>query len=196
MPFAMRRFPLPFLVSVCVLALSGCGEDDNNPAASDNPSAVVPEPAASSGGLRDFFGVIDGITSNRLVVSGTTFVVDGQTHVFRQGVEVGYGLLGLGNLVLVKARLNSQNELVAREIKLRVDAAPDVKVTGHVEKVDPPDLIVAGRLVHTNSGTSFFGVGDPRSLTDIQVGNQVTVTGPEGDERAILASKVRVESKN
>jgi hypothetical protein len=194
MPFAIRRSPLPFLVSLCVLALAGCGDDDN-PTASD-PSTVLPEPAAQSGGLRDFFGSIEGISATRLVVDGKTFIVDGQTRVFRQGVEVGYGLLGVGNLVLVKARLNSQNELVAREIKLRVDAAPDVKVTGRVERVDPPDLTVAGRLVHTNSGTAYFGAGDPRSLTDVQVGNQVTVTGPEGDDRAILASKVRVESKN
>jgi Domain of unknown function (DUF5666) len=194
MPFAMRRLSPLFLVSLCVLSLAGCGDD--NPATPEDPSAVLPQPAAASGGLRDFFGAIDGITATRLVVDGTTFVVDGQTHVFRQGVEVGYGLLGVGNLVLVKARLNSQNELVAREIKLRVDAAPDVKVTGRVERVDPPDLTVAGRLVHTNSGTAFFGAGDPHSLTDVQVGNQVTATGPEGDNRSILASKIRVESKN
>jgi len=194
MPFAIRRSSIPFLMSLCVLALAGCGGDDN-PTASD-PSAVLPAPAAESGGLRDFFGSIEGISSTRLVVDGTTFVVDGQTRVFRQGVEVGYGLLGVGNLVLVKARLNSQSVLVAREIKLRVDAAPDVKVTGRVEKVDPPDLTVSGRLVHTNSGTAFFGVGDPRSLIDVQVGNQVTVTGPETEDRSILASKVRVESRN
>ena len=58
------------------------------------------------------------------------------------------------------------------------------------------DLTVSGRLVHTNSGTAFFGVGDPRSLIDVQVGNQVTVTGPETEDRSILASKVRVESRN
>ena len=194
MPFAIRRSSIPFLISLCVLALAGCGDDDN-PTASD-PSAVLPEPAAESGGLRDFFGSIEGISATRLVVDGTTFVVDGQTRVFRQGVEVGYGLLGVGNLVLVKARLNSQNALVAREIKLRVDAGPDVKVTGRVESVAPPDLTVAGRLVHTNSGTAYLGVGDPRSLVDVQVGNQVTVTGPEGDNRSILASKIRVESRN
>ena len=194
MPFAIRRSSIPFLMSLCVLALAGCGDDDN-PTASD-PSAVLPAPAAESGGLRDVFGSIEGISATRLVVDGTTFVVDGQTRVFRQGVEVGYGILGVGNLVLVKARLNSQNVLVAREIKLRVDAAPDVKVTGRVERVDPPDLTVSGRLVHTNSGTAFFGVGDPRSLIDVQVGNQVTVTGPEVEDRSILASKIRVESRN
>jgi Domain of unknown function (DUF5666) len=193
MRFAIRRVPLPFLMSLCVLALTGCSDD--NPSAPDE-SAVVPEPAAESGGLRDFFGSIEGISATRLVVDGTTFIVDGETRVFRQGVEVGYGLLGVGNLVLVKARLNSRNELVAREVKLRVDAAPDIKVTGRVERVAPPDLTVAGRLVHTNSATAYFGVGDPRSLVDVQVGNQVTVTGPEGDDRSVLASKIRVEARN
>jgi uncharacterized protein DUF5666 len=193
MQAAIRRFPVPFLISLCVLALAGCGDD--NPSAPDE-SAVVPASAAESGGLRDFFGSIDGLTATSLVVDGQTFLVDGDTHVFRQGVEVGYGLLGVGNLVLVKARLNSRGQLVAREIKLRVDAAPDVKVSGRVERMDPPDLVVAGRLVHTNSATAYLGVGDPRALADVQVGNQVTVTGPEGDDRSVLASKIRVESKN
>lgn len=195
MPFALRRVPLPFIVSVCVLVLAGCGDDDT-PTASSDVSGVIPEPAAASGGLRDFFGAIEGLTDTRLVVDGTTFIVDGETHVFRQGVEVGYGILGVGNLVVVKARLNSRNELVAREIKLRVDAVPDVKVSGRVERTDPPDLVVAGRLVHTNSGTAYLGVGDPRQLADVRVGNQVTVTGMESDDRSILATKIRVESRN
>ena len=195
MSFASRRFPLPFLVSICVLALAGCGDDDNPTAATD-ASGVIPEPAAASGGLRDFFGAIEGLTATRLVVDGATFIVDGETHVFRQGVEVGYGLLGVGNVVVVKARLNSRGELVAREIKMRVDAVPDVKVTGRVEQTAPPDLVVAGRVVHTNSGTAYLGVGDPRQLSDVQVGNQVTVTGMESDDRSILATKIRVEARN
>lgn len=191
MSLSFRR-SLPLLLSLATLALAGCGDDDN----AQDVSPVVPDAVADSGGLRDFFGSIEGLSGSSLAVDGHTFLVDGDTHVFRQGVEVGYGILGIGDLVLVKARLNSRGALVAREIKLRVDSAPDVKVSGRVEKVDPPDLTVAGRLVHTNSGTSLFGVGDPRSLVDIHVGDQVTVTGPEGDDRSILASKIRVEAKD
>jgi hypothetical protein len=64
-----------------------------------------------------------------------------------------------------------------------------------VERLDPPDLVVSGRLVHTNSGTVFLGLGDPRSLQDVKVGYLVTVTGPEGDDRSLLATKIRVEAK-
>ncbi len=193
----MSRFlrrTLPLLLSIGTLALAGCGDDDDDN--SQDVSPVVPDAVADSGGLRDFFGPIEGLSGASLAVDGRTFVVDGETRVFRQGVEVGYGLLAVGDLVLVKARLNSRGALVAREIKLRVDSAPDVKVSGRVEAVDAPDLRVAGRLIHTNSGTSVFGVGDPRSLADIQVGYQVTVTGPEGDDRSVLASKIRVEARN
>jgi len=190
---SIRRYPVPFLISLCVLALAGCGDDENR---SQDVSPVIPDPVAQSGGLRDFFGPIEGLSATRLVVDGRTFVVDGQTHVFRQGLEIGYGALAVGDVVVVKARLNSQNELVAREIKLRVDSAPDVKVSGLVERLDPPDLVVAGRTIHTNSGTAFLGVGDPRSLGDIHAGNQVTVTGVEGDDRSVLATKIRVEAKN
>ena len=192
MPRTMRRSPLlPFLMALCVLSLAGCGDDD----ATQDSSPVVPDPVADSGGLRDFFGSIEGLSSASLAVDGRTFLVDSQTHVFRQGAEVGYGFLAVGNLVLVKARVNSRGELVAREIKLRVDNAPDVKVSGRVERLSPPDLTVGGRLVHTNSGTAIFGVGDPRTLGDIREGDQVTVTGPEGDDRSVLATKIRVEAK-
>ena len=192
---ANRLFPLPFLISLSVLALAGCGDGDMNPSSPDASSPAVPEPVPESGGLRDFFGSIEGLSSTRLVVDQSTFVVDEQTRVFREGVEIGYGALAVGDLVLVKAKLNSRGELVAREIKLRVSNAPDVKLTGHVERLDPPDLVVSGRLVHTNSATAFLGLGDPRSLADVQVGYQVTVTGPEGDDRSLLATKIRVEAK-
>lgn len=195
MQHALRRFPRSFLIALCVLALAGCGDDDDNNPTSADVSPVVPEPAAASGGLREFFGAIEGLTATSLVVDGNTFVVDGETRVFRQGAEVGYGILGVGNLVVVKARLNSRGELVAREIKLRVDVVPDMKLTGHVEQMTPPDLVVSGRIVHTNSGTAFVGLGDPRSLADIQVGYLVTVTGSEGDDRSILATKIRLEAK-
>jgi hypothetical protein len=183
-------------MSLSVLALAGCGDDDMNPGSPNASSPVVPDAVPESGGLRDFFGSIEGLSSTRLVVDQTTFVVDDQTRVFREGAEVGYGALAVGDLVLVKAKLNSRGELVAREVKLRVNSAPDVKLTGHVERLAPPDLVVAGRLVHTNSATAFLGLGDPRSLADVQVGYLVTVTGPEGDDRSLLATKIRVEAKN
>jgi hypothetical protein len=179
-------------MALCVLSLAGCGDDND---ATQDSSPVVPDPVADSGGLRDFFGSIEGLSSTSLVVDGRTFLVDNQTHVFREGTDVGYGFLAVGNLVLVKARVNSRGELVAREIKLRVDNAPDVKVSGRVESVNLPDLVVAGRLVHTNSGTAVFGAGDPKGLPDVRVGDQVTVTGPEGDDRSVLANKIRVEAK-
>ena len=119
----------------------------------------MPEPVPESEGSATSSGPSRN-SSTRLVVDQSTFVVDEQTRVFREGVEIGYGALAVGDLVLVKAKLNSRGELVAREIKLRVSNAPDVKLTGHVERLDPPDLVASGRLVHTNSATAFLGLGD------------------------------------
>src|SRR4030095_6493290 len=104
------------------------------------------------------------ITLSALVVDGRTFLINGETHAFRQGGDIGVGALAVGDIVVVKAKVNNDGVLIAREIRLRVDSAPAIKVSGRVDSKNPPDLVVAGRLVHPNSGTDLTGGGGPRHL--------------------------------
>jgi hypothetical protein len=101
----------------------------------------------------------------------------------------------VGDLVVVRARQNRSGVWVAREIKLRVDAPAEVKITGRVDAVKAPELVVAGRRVLTGPDTSFLGVGEPRSLSDVRAGDLVTVTGFENDKDTTQATKIRVESR-
>ena len=186
----------PFLrltgVLVFLVLAAACGDDSAT--TPDDPAAQVPEPA--SGGLASFFGRIDGIGAGQLVVAGRAFAVDGDTHVFVQQNEAPFSVLHVGDLVLVRARQNRAGAWVAREIKVRIDTPVEVKITGRVDSIKPPELVVAGQLVVTGPDTAFLGTGDPRSLADIRSGDLVTVTGFESDKGVTQAQKIRVESRS
>lgn len=181
------------LILPLVAGLTGCGDNDSTgPDAVGAPAPVEP----GSGGLTDFFGPIEGLGAQTIAVDGRTFLVTGETVVLRQGASVGYGFLAVGDLVVVKARQNGNGAWVAREIRLRVDAtAPEAKLTGRVDSVTPPALVVAGRTVQTNSATVYLGKGEPRALTDVHAGDLVTVSGPDIGDGVLLATRIRVESK-
>jgi hypothetical protein len=187
----MRLTLLRFVGLLCLILLAAaCGSDSPT---SDEPAGQVPEPG--SGGLVSFFGRIDDIGSSHVTVAGRVFAVDGDTHVFVQQNEVRFSNLHVGDLVVVRAHQNRSGTWVAREIKVRVDSPPEVKLTGRVDSIVPPELKVAGRLVVTGPDTSFLGVGDPRSLRDVRVGDLVTVTGFESSTGVTQATKIRVESR-
>jgi hypothetical protein len=100
----------------------------------------------------------------------------------------------VGDQVVVRAHQNRTGTWVAREIKIRVDTPPEIKITGRVDSVQAPELRVAGRLVMTGPDTTYLGAGEPRSLADVHAGDLVTVTGFES-EGVVQATKIRVESK-
>jgi hypothetical protein len=190
----IHRIRHSFFVLPLLLALTGCGGDDDDATGPDAVSAAPVEPG--SGGLTDFFGPIEGLDAETIAVDGRTFLVVAETVVLRQGAPVGFGFLAVGDPVVVKARQNGNGAWVAREIRLRVDAtAPEAKLSGRVESVTPPALVVAGRTVQTNSATEFLGKGEPRALTDVHQGDLVTVSGPDIGDGVLLATKIRVESK-
>lgn len=188
----IHRIRHSFLVLPLLLVLTGCGDDDAT--GPDAVSTAAVEPA--SGGLTDFFGSIEGLGAQTIAVDGRTFLVNANTTVLRQGAPVGYGFLAVGDLVVVKARQNGGGAWVAHEIRLRVDAtAPEAKLTGVVQSVTPPALVVGGRTVQTNGATVYLGKGEPRSLADVHEGDLVTVSGPDIGDGVLLATKIRVESK-
>lgn len=184
-------FRLGLAAGLLVLA-AGCGDDDS-PSAADQPAALSAEP--QSGGLTSFFGRIETLAADHLTVDGRVFGIDGETRVLLQQGEASFSVLHVGSTVVVRARQNRNGAWLAREIKLRLDPPSEVKLTGRVEAVQPPDLVVAGRRVRTGPDTLYLGVGEPRSLPDVHGGDLVTVTGFEVEEGILQATKIRVESK-
>lgn len=182
-----RRHHVLFAGFAVLAALLAASCDDD----STSDSAAL---TAGSGGLVEFAGGVEAISSNSITLGGRTFVVDSETVTLRDGVQVAFSIVGLDSFVVIKASQNRNGTWVAREIKIRVGGAAEVKITGRVDSITSPDLVVSGRMVRVTGSTTFTGVGDPRSLADVRQGDTVTVTGLD-EGGSLLALKIRVESK-
>jgi Domain of unknown function (DUF5666) len=183
----MRRRHSVLLAVLAALLAAACGDD--------SPTSDQAALTEGSGGLVEFAGGIDAITADSLTVAGRTFVVDSSTVTLREGTAISFSLLKLDDFVVIKASQNRNGVWTAREIRLRVGTAvSEIKLTGRVDSVSPPNLVVSGRVVTVIASTEFTGLGDPRSLNDIRPGYTVTVTGiDQGD--SLLALKIRLEAK-
>jgi uncharacterized protein DUF5666 len=201
----MRAFLRFSAVAGLLIFGAACGNDNNDsPAAPQVPSpsptpvgtpapAPSPTPSPAPGSNEQFFGAIDAISPTQINVSGRVFEVNNDTRVTQSGnVTIPYSSLALGDFVLVTARQNRADVWTALEIKRRIETPEQVKVTGRVESISSPDLMVSGQLFRTDGATAFTGLG--RSLGDIQVNDLVTVTAVQ-DDGFVRALKIRLESK-
>jgi hypothetical protein len=69
----------------------------------------------------------------------------------------------------------------------------EVEFRGTVQSVSAPDLVVDGRLVHTDASTEVKSHGDPIDVSAIPVGVLVEVEGTGQSDGSVLARKIRVE---
>lgn len=202
----MRSFLRFSAVAAFLILGAACGDDNDNPAApapqvpSPSPTPVgppapapTPTPSPAPGGIEQFFGAIDAISPSQINVSDRLFEVNADTRVIQSGnVTIPYSSLQLGDSVLVTARQNRADVWTALEIKRRIETPEQVKVTGRVESISAPDLMVNGQAFRTDGGTAFTGLG--RSLGEIEVNDLVTVTAVQ-DDGFVRALKIRLESK-
>src|SRR5262249_7941520 len=72
-------------------------------------------------------------------------------------------------------------------------AGKRVEFNGTVESITPPTLTVSGRPVVTNADTKIKRSGNPITLADLKVGDQVEVEGTQQADGSVLASKIKFE---
>jgi ribosomal protein L35AE/L33A len=73
------------------------------------------------------------------------------------------------------------------------DEGTEVEFKGTVQSVNPPDLRVAGRTVHTNGNTKIVRKDQRIGLSDVKVGATVEVEGARQADGSVLAKKIKVE---
>jgi hypothetical protein len=72
----------------------------------------------------------------------------------------------------------------------------EVEFQGAVQSVNPPDLVVDGRLVHTDDATDIKSHGDVIALSAVPVGSTVEIEGTSQSDGSVLARKIRLEDGN
>jgi hypothetical protein len=147
----------------------------------------------------EFRGVIDSVNPPNLSVAGRVIVTDSATEFGGEDEDSAFTLADLhaGDTVKVEGVLQPDSTILAREIELRrgendEGEHPDeeAEVEGAVDSLFPPDLMVAGHLVHTDSMTEIRHDGDTLSLGDLHVGERVKVEGVLESDGSILAQKI------
>lgn len=149
----------------------------------------------------EFLGVIDSVNApDHLTVSGRVVAVDSAT-VIRQDEgdsNLTFADLHAGDTVKVEGTLQPDSSVLAREIEVRHGEAGEqeneAEVEGVIDSLLPPDLFVAGQVVHTDSATVIRHDGDTLTLGDLHAGDRVRVKGVQLADGSILAREIEPES--
>ena len=133
------------------------------------------------------------------MVSGRLVRTDGSTRFRRSGNAVTFAALQVGQSVEVEGI--SQRDGSVQASKVGIEDGPnggggaesEIRFTGRVDSIAPPSLVVAGRLVITDSSTRIERRGDPISLSSIKAGDRVEVEGTQRSDGSVRAKKVSLE---
>lgn len=119
-----------------------------------------------------------------------------------QGADDGPATLRLSgpglNASITVPRLH-ENLIVRVSVRLSDDGSaelenePEAELSGSIDSVKAPDLVVSGQTVHTDAHTGFRIAGVAAALADLKAGEQVEVEGAEQADGSVLAREIKIE---
>jgi cytochrome c-type biogenesis protein CcmE len=131
-------------------------------------------------------GPVESIAPPALTVAGTSVVTSAATVSTIGGAPGTLAGLSIGQQVTVTGDLQADGTVLAASIT----AVSGVTLSGLVESITPPALIVSGATVETGASTVITVAGAPATLAGLSIGQQVTVTGVVQADGSILAQTV------
>lgn len=123
-------------------------------------------------------GTISSVLSSSIVVNGITFTVDSATVIFsHQGTLLSFAELKVGDLVEVKALLQSDSSNRAIKIELKHNESEKrLEVAGLIEAVNTDNITLGGYTIYVNSQTKIYNkMRQSLSFADLKVGTFVVV---------------------
>ena len=146
-------------------------------------------------------GVIDSVTPPTLTVGGRVVVTDSTTEFDADEHDSRFTLADLhaGDTVKVEGTLQPDSSVLAREIEVRHGEAGEqendqAEVEGVIDSLLPPDLFVAGQLVHTDSATVIRHDGDTLTLGDLHAGERVKARGVRLTDGSLQAREIEPDN--
>lgn len=171
---------------------------DNVLVASRRGASVRVESSSSSSGSEvEVYGLVEALGSDRVTVSGLTFVVDAQTRLYdRNNQTVPLSTFAVGTFVEAEGRLLGDGTYRAKKIKLEDDDGDsgEIEVHGTLQAIDAESMSVAGRRFVTGPSTRYLDDdGDPISRDAFRVGDLVEAEGYALADGTLRAEKVKLD---
>jgi len=154
--------------------------------------------------IEDFFqeeveilGVVESNSDSILVVADLAFVVSEATEILdADDNSIALNEITVGSIVEVKADLQFDGTFLATRIKLEDSFEDEVQLTGRIDAINGPALVVAGLTFMTDASTEIQDdQNNPIALTGLSVGLLVEVRAVLQPDGSLLATRVKVEDR-
>lgn len=202
-----------------LLGVGGCSSSSLSPTSPSSVShgatiqGTVQSGAAASSSELAAFSVGAGIRVT-VVGTGLSTTADSSGHFVLQGTPTGtvtlrfegpgidarieLGGLVEGQTLTITVQVSGSQAVLVSPPSPATSPTPapagkEVELTGTVESVTPPSLMVSGRTVLTSAATRIRRGDHTISLGDLKVGDKVEVEGTQQADGGLLASQIRLE---
>ncbi|MBK7632303.1 MAG: T9SS type A sorting domain-containing protein [Ignavibacteriales bacterium] len=144
-------------------------------------------------------GYVTEVGTSSFVINGSTFVVDANTEYRgRHGNTFSFSQIEVGLLLEVKARLQTNGDLLAIRVKTEDDEnhhhQGELELTGLIENLTANSLTVAQKVFFVDAQTVVLDDNRmPISFSDLNVGDRVEVKGFRQPESSYLAVRIKIE---
>lgn len=154
--------------------------------------------------VEDFFqdeievlGVIESITDSILVVSDLSFVVSDSTEILDgNNNATTLNTLAKGDIVEVKADIQFDGTFLATRIKIEDSFEDEVELTGTIDTVSGPTLVIAGLTFSTDAATEIIDdQNNPLTLSALHVGLLVEVRATLQIDGSLLVTRIKIEDR-
>ncbi len=104
------------------------------------------------------------------------------------GVDTSVSVPRLGRSQVVRLSV-----VLSSDGKAALETAPEAEVSGTLDSLAAPDLVVAGHTIHTDAQTAIRIAGTAASLDALKIGERLEVEGVQQGDGSVLARKIEAD---
>ncbi len=175
---------------------------DNQGDGTFRASRVKSEDGTGNENEIELTGYVTDVGTNSFVINGSTFVIDANTEYRRRhGNTFSFAQIEVGLLLEVKARLQSNGDLLVIRVKTEDDEnhqhSGELEITGVIENLTASSLVIGENEFFVDAQTTILNHSImPISFGDLNIGDRVEVKGFRQLDNTYLAARIKLEDNN
>ena len=144
-------------------------------------------------------GYVTEVSTNSFVINGSTFVVDANTeYKGRHGNTFSFAQIEVGLLLEVKARLQTNGDLLVIRVKTEDDEnnqhSAEIEIMGIINNLTVNSLVIGENEFFVNEQTMVLDHNRmPIQFGDLNVGDRVEVKAFRQTDNSLLAVRIKLE---